>query len=354
MDELQQNLAQALPNTSCNKLRNPNAICACAGCVKEAWADKAEDAGLLIRDIQPLPNQATPLTTDTDLQGKMASLQQARDWYQDYRPSSFATTQFEVNWKVLQNKKILELDQQIGQLRAQLAAQKNAESPDSSTHANAAIPDLKHGKGRSLQRQRGSQSKTGFTVVEIILFSDPSQRHYISVPYRHTTAWNVRVPTRVMAGRPFNKQLAADLIKDIKAAIGQGRKAGPLGSLELKIASWSSQGDWTSNQNDASPYAVSAEAHALRFAASASAGVNNWNPREGNIEVGVKGSAMFSLAEASASLNTYFPDQGGRVANMAYRNALGQEVLQPMGVFRLSGKLELSCYAGAKGVGGAG
>jgi hypothetical protein len=90
------------------------------------------------------------------------------------------------------------------------------------------------------------------------------------------------------------------------------------------------------------------------FAASASAGVNNWNPKEGNIDVGVKGSAAFSLAEASASLNSYFPSQGGYVANMAYRNALKEEVLHPMGVFRLSGKLELSCFVGAKLQGEAG
>lgn len=138
-----------------------------------------------------------------------------------------------------------------------------------------------------------------------------------------------------------------------------------MGSLELKISSWTSKEDnllnalhqevsWTSNESDASPYAFAGEAHALRFAASASGGVNNWNPKEGNIDVGVKGSAAFSLAEASVSLNSYFPDQGGYVANMAYRNALGKEVLHPMGVFRLSGKLELSCFVGAKSQGAAG
>ncbi|MFW9082932.1 LysM peptidoglycan-binding domain-containing protein [Pseudomonas sp. P2757] len=365
MDELHQNLAKALPTTQCKKTQDPNASCACSRCVKDAWAVKAEGAGLLMRDTKPQQTKAAPLTSDKDLQGTMATLQKARDWYQDYSPSSLGATQFEANWKSLQNKKTLELDKEIGKLRAQLAAQKKAESEDSSTSANSAAPDLKHGKGRSTERQRGSQTKSGVTVVEIILFSDPTQRHYVSIPWRNTTAWNVRVPTRVMAGKPFNKQLAADLIKDIKNAVGGGRKAGPLGILELKISTWTSKQDnllntlhkevsWTSNESDASPYAISAEAHILRFAASASAGVNSWNPKEGNIDVGVKGSAAFSLAEASASLNTYFPDQGGYVANMAYRNALGKEVLHPMGVFRLSGKLELSCFVGAKLQGEAG
>ncbi|VVP61805.1 hypothetical protein PS870_06446 [Pseudomonas fluorescens] len=365
MDELHQNLAKALPNTQCAKTQDPNASCACARCVKDAWAAKAEGAGLLIRDIKPEPTKAAPLTTDQDLQGAMATLQKARDWYQDYTPSSFGVTQFEANWKSLQNKKVLDLDQQIGKLRAQLATQKTAEPEDSSTSANDAAPDLKHGKGRSFESQRGKQTKTGITVVEVILFSDPTRRHYISIPYRDTTAWHVRVPTRVMAGKPFNKQLAKDLIKDIKEEVSAGRKAGPLGSLELKISSWSSKDDnllntlhqevsWTSNESDAAPYAVDSEAHALRFAASASAGVNSWNPKEGSVDVGVKGSAAFSLAEASASLNSYFPDQGGYVANMAYRNVLGKEVLHQMGVFRVTGKLELSCFVGAKVQGDAG
>ncbi|MHC8407784.1 LysM peptidoglycan-binding domain-containing protein [Pseudomonas sp. TMB3-21] len=365
MDELHQNLAKALPAMQCKKTQNPGASCACSGCVKEAWAVKAEGAGLLKRDLKPRQTKAAPPTTDKDLQGAIFALQQARDWYQAYEPRSYGWTQFEDNWKLLKSKKITELDQEIGKLRAELAAQKKAESDDSSTSASNAAPDLRHGKGRSSETQRGSQTRSGITVVEVILFSDPTRRHYVSIPWRSTTAWNVRVPTRVMAGKPFNKQLAADLIKDIKNAVGEGRRAGPLGNLELKISTWTSKQDnllntlhqevsWTSNQSDASRYAISAEAHALRFAASASAGVNNWNPKEGSIDVGVKGSAAFSLAEASASLNSYFPDQGGYVANMVYRNALKQEVLHPMGVFRMSGKLELSCFVGAKLQGEAG
>lgn len=119
-------------------------------------------------------------------------MQEARDWYLDYTPSSFATTQFETNWKLLQSKKVQELNQEIGKLRDQLAARKKAKSADSSTSANSATPDLKHGKGRSIERQRGSQTRSGVTVLEVILFSDPTRRHYISIPWRTTTLWNIR------------------------------------------------------------------------------------------------------------------------------------------------------------------
>lgn len=359
MDELHQNLAKALPILECKKSQKPDASCTCTRCIKEAWALKAEGAGLLMRDTLPQPSGAAPLMSAQDLQGQLATLQQARDWYQRYRPFPISHTGFEDNWKKLQSKKVQALEAQMDELRAKLAARKEAESANSSTAAKNAAPNLTHGRGVERERQAGQQSKSGISVVEVILFSDPTRRHYIPVRYRDTASWNVRASTRAMVGKPFNQQLAGDLMNDIKGAIANGRKAGPLGNLELKLSSWTSQDDnllnalhtevnWTSDQSDAAPYAVSAEAHAMRFAASASAGVNNWNPAQGSIDVGIKANAAFSLAEGLVSFSHYFPDQGGYVANMAYRNAEGQEALHPLGVFRLSGKLELSCFLGAK------
>lgn len=369
MDELHQNLANSLPVTECKKPQAPSVECTCTRCVKDVWSAKAQLAGLLMREPVPQANNAAPLTSENDLEGELATLQKARDWYQNYWPTRALHTRVESNWETLRAKKIQALDQQISKLLAQRATQPTAvpasgafnsftaASSDSETNANDAAPDLKHGRGRSSRREGGIQSRTGILVLEISVFGDPARRYYI--PYRLITAWHVRVSTRVMAGKPFNKQLAKDLIKDIKEAISDGRKAGPLGNLELKIGLWNSQTDnllnalhkevaWTTDQSGAMPYAVSAEAHALRFAASASAGVNSWEPEEGNIDVGVKGSAAFSLGEGSVSFDRYFPDKGGYVATMAYRNALGEEVLHPMGVFRLGGKLELSCFVGAK------
>lgn len=359
MDELHQNLPKALPVEQCTKPQDSTASCTCTACTKDAWAIKADEAGLL-EYKKPEP-EAVPLTTEKDFQGQLATLQQARDWYRDYIPALWNGSRYEDNWKLMQSKKILQLDQEITRVSALVATQSkveaNAEPEDSSTNANDAAPDLKHGKGRSIESSK--QTTTNRHTVEIILFSDPTQRHYITTTYRNTTPWHTHVPIQVMAGKPFNKQLGKDLIKDIKEAIGEGRKTGPLGGLELTISSWSSKEDnllntlhqevsWKLDESDASPYAVGAEAQALRFAASASAGVNSWNPQEGNIDVGVKGSAAFSLAEASATMTMFFPSQGGYVASMAYRNAQGKEVLHPMGVFRLSGQLELTAFAGAK------
>jgi LysM repeat protein len=367
MDELHQNLAKATEASKCTKASNPQTSCACSRSVKDAWNAKAEDAGLVQRSEPPPEKTTNTVTRKEDLQGQLATVQQARDWYQRYEPrASLEGNYLESNWKALQTKKVAELNAEIQSLRTQIAAQGKAESGDSSTSANSATADNKHGLAVvGTERQKGKQQKTGITVLEIISFSDPSRRHYIPMSYREQIAWKVKVSTKVLTTKPLNKDLPKALFKDIRAAVDESRKTSPLGALEAKFTSWTSKDDnmlnaahkecsWTSNQADSAKYAVSAEAHAFRFAATASAGINSWEPGKGNIELGVKGSAAISLAEGSAALKSFFPDQGGYVVRMPYRNAKGQEIVSDIGVFRLDGKVELSCFVGATAQGQAG
>lgn len=366
MDELHQNLAKATEASKCAKTKDPQAGCSCSRCVKDDWNAKAEEAGLLQRSPPPVEKPKTVIERKEDLQGQLATVQKARDWYQRYKPQpAFEGNYLETNWEGLQAKKVAELNAEIQSLRNRIAAQGKAEAGDSSTSANGAAPDIKHGKGKASDTQKGKQVKTGITVVEYISFRDPSRRHYIPVRTREQLTWSVKVPTRVMQGKPLDKNLAKDLIKDIRTAVNDGRKTSPLGSLEAKFTSWTSKDDnllnalhkecsWTSNEADSAMYAVSAEAHAFRFAATASAGINSWEPGKGNIELGVKGSAAISLAEGSVALKSYFPDQGGYVVRMPYRNAEGKEVVSDIGIFRLDGKVELSCFLGATAQGQAG
>lgn len=366
MDELHQNLAKATEASKCAKTKDPQAGCSCSRCVKDDWNAKAEEAGLLQRSPPPVEKPKTVIERKEDLQGQLATVQKARDWYQRYKPQpAFEGNYLETNWEGLQAKKVAELNAEIQSLRNRIAAQGKAEAGDSSTSANGAAPDIKHGKGKASDTQKGKQVKTGITVVEYISFRDSSRRHYIPVRTREQLTWSVKVPTRVMQGKPLDKNLAKDLIKDIRTAVNDGRKTSPLGSLEAKFTSWTSKDDnllnalhkecsWTSNEADSAMYAVSAEAHAFRFAATASAGINSWEPGKGNIELGVKGSAAISLAEGSVALKSYFPDQGGYVVRMPYRNAEGKEVVSDIGIFRLDGKVELSCFLGATAQGQAG
>ncbi|WP_095191167.1 LysM domain-containing protein [Pseudomonas sp. Irchel 3E19] len=362
MDELHQNLAKATEASQCAKIQDPKAGCSCTRCVKDVWNAKAEEAGLLQRSPPVAAKPKPVIERKEDLQGQLATVQQARDWYSRYTPQpAFEGNYLETNWEGLRDKKVAELNAEIQSLRTRIAAQGKAEAGDSSTSANSAAPDVKHGKGQ----EKGKQVKIGITTVEYISFRDPTRRHYISSLSREQFSWSVKVPTEVMQGKPFDKNLAKTLIKDIRTAVSDGRKTSPLGSLEAKLTSWTSKEDnllnalhkecsWTSNEADSAIYAVSAEAHAFRFAATASAGINSWEPGKGNIEVGVKGSAAISLAEGSVAMKGYFPDQGGYVVRMPYRNAEGKEVVSDIGIFRLEGKVELSCFVGATAQGQAG
>ncbi|MEH6671934.1 LysM peptidoglycan-binding domain-containing protein [Halopseudomonas sp.] len=364
MDELKTALADAEERVGCQKDEAPEAVCSCARCIKDEWSLKAQEEGLLNID-PPSAQPESELTTEEDIQGQLATLRQAREWYAGYSPvlSADAGNVLENNWETLRTQKLAELDAEIVQLRSRLAS----EPGSSGTLANGVTPDQKYGrKGtRSVSSERGTQRRSGITVVEISLFSQPDRRYYVAARFHEQVNWKTRVSTRVMQGKPFSRQLATQLLESIQKEVNDARRANPLGSLGAKLASWSSDEDnllnalhketsWTSNSDDAAPYAISSEAHALRFAASASAGVNSWDPAAGNIEIGAKGSAAFSLGEGAVTLNTFFPSQGGRSMRLAYRNANGDTVLHPFGVFRLHGKLEMSCFVGAQAQASAG
>ncbi|WP_312448078.1 hypothetical protein [Stutzerimonas nitrititolerans] len=173
--------------------------------------------------------------------------------------------------------------------------------------------------------------------------------------------WRYKLHTQVMREKPFSPALVKDLMDEIRTQIGESAKAGPLGKLEGKLSLWKSQDDnllntlhqelyqYESPQRDNDRFALSAEAHALRFAASASAGIKSFNPAKGEIDVGVKCEAAFSLAEGRITTTTYFPSRAGSTLQISYRNALGDSVRHSFGSFRLNGSLELSCFAGVKG-----
>lgn len=365
MDELQQKLAQAAERVECLKERTQGNECNCSRCIKQAWNEKAEQAGLVLLSPPPQEQETSVPTTEEDIQGQLRTLQDARNWYESYTPvfsPAHATGNLlESNWRLLRQKKLAELDAEIATLRGRL----RPEPGESGTLASGTRPDLAHGRGHSTERERGTRRRSGITVVEVVLFSQPDRRYYISTRYHEQVDWKLKVRSTVLAGKPFGRQLAKDLLDDIRKGIGEGRKSSPIGALEAKLVGWTSKEDnllnalhketnWTSNSDDSAPYAVSSEAHALRFAASASAGVNNWNPAEGNIEVGAKASAAFSLAEGSVSLTSFFPSQGGHPLRLRYRNAAGQQVDCPLGVIRLQGKVELSCFVGAHAQASAG
>nr|MBF0682031.1 LysM peptidoglycan-binding domain-containing protein [Pseudomonas sp.] len=365
MDEFHGIVAQASASQCLKTAANPEAACTCTACRKREWAGKAEDAGLIeLKAIQP--PTVVPDTKEADLQAQIAELRDARDFFDRYGTLAalrrgHVHTAVENNWRTLCARKVAQIEAEIAALQASLPA--STGSRDAETFAGGGKPDPNSPYSRSRSVETGRGSATTHGIHEVVIFSTPDRRYYVSKRFwaRIKETWRYKLHTQVMREKPFSPALVKDLMDEIRTQIGESAKAGPLGKLEGKLSLWKSQDDnllntlhqelyqYESPQRDNDRFALSAEAHALRFAASASAGIKSFNPAKGEIDVGVKCEAAFSLAEGRITTTTYFPSRAGSTLQISYRNALGDSVRHSFGSFRLNGSLELSCFAGVKG-----
>ncbi|WP_301358981.1 LysM peptidoglycan-binding domain-containing protein [Stutzerimonas nitrititolerans] len=365
MDEFHGIVARASASQCLKTAANPEAACTCTACRKREWAGKAEDAGLIeLKAIQP--PTVVPDTKEADLQAQIAELRDARDFFDRYGTLAalrrgHVHTAVENNWRTLCARKVAQIEAEIAALQASLPA--STGSKDAETFAGGGKPDPNSPYSRSRSIETGRVRATTHGIREVVIFSTPDRRYYVSERFwsRITKTWRYKLHTQVMREKPFSPALVKDLMDEIRAQIGESAKAGPLGKLEGKLSLWKSQDDnllntlhqelyqYESPQRDNDRFALSAEAHTLRFAASASAGIKSFNPAKGEIDVGVKCEAAFSLAEGRITTTTYFPSRAGSTLQISYRNALGDPIRHSFGSFRLNGSLELSCFAGVKG-----
>ncbi|WP_217473933.1 LysM peptidoglycan-binding domain-containing protein [Stutzerimonas stutzeri] len=344
---------------------HPEAACSCTACKKADWAKKAGEVGLLQPIDRPIASAAESVKTENDIQGKIGELQQARDFFLNY--DSFVAARsgqvhnvIEGNWRKLCEKKVAQLNAEIGTLQGQLKAQgpQNAE-----TFAGSGKPDSNSPYTSKRTFEAGAGKQVSHYIQEVIILSRPDRRYYVRAQFwtRVKRVWAHKASARILREKPFSPAMVKDLFDDIKKAIGDSAKAGPLGKVEAKLWTIKAKEDHPLNalrcelykfetkQADGDRYALSAEAQALRFAASASAGIKSFNPAKGEIDVGVKCEAAFALAEGKITTTTYFPNRAGSTLQISYRNAVGKPVRHSFGSFRLNGSLELSCFAGAKG-----
>ena len=365
MDEFH-GIVSAATAAPCKKTAaHPEAACSCTACKKADWAKKAGEVGLLKPIDRPKVVAAEPAKTESDIQGKIGELQQARDFFLNY--DSFVAARsgqvhnvIEGNWRKLCEKKVAQLNTEIGALQGQLKAQgpQNAE-----TFAGGGKPDSKTAYTSKRTSEAGAGKQVSHYIQEVIILSRPGRRYYVRAQFqtRVKRIWTHKASARILREKPFSPAMVKDLFDDIKKAIGESAKAGPLGKVEAKLWTIKAKEDHPLNalrqelykfetkQADGDRYALSVEAQALRFAASASAGIKSFNPAKGEIDVGAKCEAAFALAEGKVTTTTYFPNRAGSTLQISYRNAVGKPVRHSFGSFRLNGSLELSCFAGAKG-----
>lgn len=365
MDEFH-GIVSAATSAPCKKTAtHPDTACSCTACKKTDWVKKAGEVGLLRPNDRPKAVTAEPVMTEADIQGRIGELQQARDFFLAY--DSFVAARsgqvhnvIEGNWRKLCEKKVGQLNAEIATLQGQLKAQgpQNGE-----TFAGGGKPDSKSPYTSKRTFEAGAGRQVSHYIQEVIILSRPDRRYYVRAQFRTRVEriWAHEASARILREKPFSPAMVKDLFDDIKKAIGDSAKAGPLGKVEAKLWTIKTKEDHPLNalrcelhkfetkQADGDRYALSAEAQALRFAASASAGIKSFNPAKGEIDVGVKCEAAFALAEGKVTTTTYFPNRAGSTLHISYRNAVGMPVRHSFGSFRLNGSLELSCFAGAKG-----
>lgn len=364
MDQLHQSVNKAAEGP-CAKEGNPGAKCSCRQCAKSEWLQLAQEQNLL--QFIPAPPSPAQIKTEQrreELQRRLHTLNEALAWYEAYRQSLWDAVTGNDSALLLAEQKRRQLNIEIAAVTQELGASLSTTSPDeeaedSETFSSSQGADEKYSKHRSVSHEQGISQRSGITVTEVTLFSQPDRRYYITHAFFEQVQWRATTKVRSLARQPFSRELANDLINDIQSAIKDDADSSPLGKLSASLGLWSSKEDcalnalhheakWQSEDADAAPYAVSAEAHALRFAASASAGVNSWNPSAGEIDVGVSGNAAFSLGEGCISMEAYLPSQGGYPLNICYRSINGELINYSFGAFRAMGKVELTCFAGAR------
>ncbi|WP_434136817.1 hypothetical protein JQR88_23620 (plasmid) [Pseudomonas luteola] len=363
MDELHQIVAQAT-HKACKKSTVSNQACDCSYCKKEEWAKKAEGAGLLTLNTIKAQEKSLPLESE-DYPGQRQELIAAKDFYEKYDQLGAVFkgdygNLLSQNWQILKEKKLAEINIKLTEIGSKAASGKTKEDEkdpeEVETMGNDAKPNGKYSSG--IEHSSTSTTKVG--IIEILVFSQPDKRYYISRAFILKVKWR-ESSSSALRNRAFSKELAKNLIKDIKDNIKEKTKDSSFGEVEKKITIWKSKEDNLLNAlhqeigkaetdtSDSSRYAVSAEAHMLRFAAAASAKIQSFNPASGNVDLGGKFEAAFALAEGKISLEEYFPQKSGRKIYIQYKNSLGKDVRQSFGSLRLKGGLELSCFAGVKG-----
>jgi hypothetical protein len=361
MDEFHQIVSQST-GEPCK--RDSITSCTCSYCKKDEWALKAHEAGIFEYTPVPFKKEEKALTTDEDIEDKKNKLLKARDFYENYNHwSALANGQIanalSHNWQLLKTKKLAEIDGELARLGAKAPGPKEEKKSDKAvqTMANDAKPTEQRAWGGVSKTNTHGKSKIR-GLHEIVAFSEPNRRFYISRNFSGGRKW-MEVKSDVLSRKGASVK---DFINDIRSQIREEANTRALAKLEFKYKVWESKEDnllnslhrqlfkYEPDSDTTSPYAISAEAHVLRFAAGASAGGTSFNLKSGNIDLGAKFEAAFSLAEGKISLlETYLPKKEGREVFVSYKNSLGKESRHSFGFFRLKGGVEFSCFAGLKG-----
>ncbi|WP_417538616.1 LysM peptidoglycan-binding domain-containing protein [Marinobacter sp.] len=339
---------------------------------KRRWMQKAEKMGL----IAPSPDEHEDDSANkaSQLSSQIAAIDEQIKWYNDY-DSDYLMSYVSNDAQKREDVETAAKEKRLAMLREErriLVSQLEEGSASSGVKGNGL-------KSSDFLATHGNTTETGFIgsrrarkesgVIEIMIVSRPGRWHYIRrEAYQRlvTTYASVRYvkKTRAIANTLKNKSATgAVLAGQVLEGISADASKSLIGNIEMTLAQTSDQhyllGEehskltWSSGDDDESPvennFQVSAEAHLMRFAMQASAGVNAFDLSTGEIDIGTKASASMALLEAEVKLAEVFvPHEAGWDCRFTYKNRNGELTDMAFGAFRFSGEITLNCFAGGR------
>lgn len=344
---------------------------------KRRWMDKAAEMGVI--EPEPEASDEENVTKASTIQSQIAAIDEQIQWYNDYDPDYYLTFarpdagKRESIERAAKEKRLAMLREERNKLVA------NLEKGSASTgvkgtgiSSNEFLTSRSNSKERGFVSQRRTKREIG--IVEVMVFSRPGRWHYIRrEAYRRlvTEYGSIRYVRKTKSISNMLRDrtgTAKALFGQIRDGIAADAAKSPLGNIEVKFAEASddfyllgeehSKLTWKPVGEHDCPiennFQVSAEAHLMRFAMQASAGVNAFNLSEGEIDIGTKASASLALVEAEAKLAEVFvPNEAGWDCRFTYRNRGGELADLAFGAFRFSGDITLNCFAGGRASGEA-
>lgn len=344
---------------------------------KRRWMQKAEKMGV----IAPSPDEREDARVNkaSQISSQIAAIDEQIRWYNDY-DSDYLMSYVSDDAQKREDVETAAKEKRLAMLREErrtLVSQLEKGSASSGVKGNGLkSSDFLGTHGNTTEygfgANRSTRKETG--VIEIMIVSRPGRWHYIRrEAYQRlvTTYASVRYvkKTRAIANVLKNKsETGSALAGQVLEGISADASKSLVGNIEVAFARTSDQhyllGEehskltWSSGGDDESPvennFQVSAEAHLMRFAMQASAGVNAFDLSAGEIDIGTKASASMALMEAEVKLAEVFvPHESGWDCRFTYKNRNGELTDMAFGAFRFKGEITLSCFAGGRASGEA-
>lgn len=367
---------------------------------KQAWIDKAEQAGLFATTKAVASNQdgAAEVLNVKEIESRILALKQRRYGLEQFITWEFSNPQGPT--MQLYNKVDARLVQRIEELNALL---EEANKPKQST-------DAEHSHSHEESNQGAANKSNGVGIREGILLSEKGQRLiYIRESFfsTHGGCWfksqnpsaveestkNVikrvadtwlgsespedtnalmstekngssNAHTQTEINHTYKKDIVDCIIQDIqKSIINEDEKtaftarskewipASTGNVFDFKCTEWAFKTDLGTDQNNTPKIAVGGEAQLMRFCLSAQVD-KTFKPSEGKMSIGASAKAVMSLAEGKVETSVFLPYEKGYSLYIPYTDANKKDASYPLGAFRGKFTVIMSCFVGARAEGG--